>query len=60
MVLKSHRGDLATAQHDAYDKGFFGEESSYQKGSRNYKAYLLGQDDRQMVEEYADLIVKEW
>lgn len=54
------RSTLDSAQYDAYDHGFYGESVKYQKDSRNYRAYLLGQQDRDLVEIYADECLKDW
>jgi hypothetical protein len=55
----SLRGQVDSAQYVAFDKGFYGEGHKYQPGPKNFQAYELGQQERDVVEAYADEVVKE-
>ncbi len=54
---QSKRSQVDSAQYEAFDRGFFGEEHRYQVGSKNYQAYALGQEERKLVEEYSDELI---
>lgn len=55
----SLRNKVDTAQYIAFDKGFYGDDHKYQPGSKNFQAYELGQQERDLVEKYADEMLKE-
>lgn len=59
LVPPTFRNQVCTNkdQERAYDRGYYAKEADYQKGSKNHRAYVQGQRDRQTVEDYVDKVL---